>query len=357
MYGIIGIRTAETEQRKWDATDRLWRVKVLLGVPTTVLMPSGGGLPSQLLFQSRIEEQARRYGEVVVAIRKVPPPGIVPPGQQADPRVEWMHLVADVPAADSSSAIVKLSVLVEPILDLMSFEMGAALALAQTEVLEITPPLVEGEEREVMIFGASPFDKNARSIDMQSIQGLLKGRLPESPVLPNSQAAAALRWFVKSLETVVLHDQFIFLWIGLEILCDESDARVDEPYAGPCGHEIRECPECGRPTTKMVRGATVRQFLQGLQVSDEDANALWRMRQLMHGAIPFDSTKLERLPSLVQVLRAASAAALKADLGWDTAAPPIVAAGGLSIHPAIAVGGTRAIEHENVRPLSPLADG
>jgi len=329
---------AETEQAESDAVDRVWRVKVLLGVPTTVLMPSGGGLPSQLLFQSRIDEQARRYGDVVVAIRKVPPPGIVPPGHQADPRVEWMHLVADIPAADSSSAIVKLSVLAEPILDLMSFEMGTALGLAQTDVLDITPPLVEGEEREVMIFGASPFDKKARSIDMQSIQGLFKGHLPDSPVLPNSEVAAVLRWFVKSLETVVLHDQFIFLWIGLEILCDKSDTKVEEPYTGTCGHEIRECPECGRATTKMVRGATLRQFLQGLQVTEDDAKALWRTRQLMHGAIPFDSTKLEQLPSLVQVLRAAVAAGLKANLGWDAGAPPIVAAAGLSIHPAIAVG-------------------
>jgi hypothetical protein len=61
------------------------------------------------------------------------------------------------------------------------------------------------------------------------------------------------------------------------------------------------------------------------------------MRQLMHGAIPFDSTKLEQLPSLVQVLRVAVAAALKAILGWDASAPPIVAAARLSIHTAVAV--------------------
>jgi hypothetical protein len=344
---------AESESPKSENLERLWRITITLGVPTSVPMPPGGGLPSQLQFQSRIDEQSRQYGDIAIAIRKVPSPGIVPSGLQSDPRVEWMHLVADVPAADSSSAIVNLSVIVEPMLDVVSFEMGTALGLAHTEVLDVTPPLVPGEQRELMIFGASPFDKNARSIDMQTIQGLLKGRLPDSTVLPDSRVAAVLRWFVKSLETVVLHDQFIFLWIGLEILCDESDTRVEVPYAGPCGHAIPTCPRCGRATTKMVRGATLRSFLQGLQVSDNDATALWKMRQLMHGAIPFDSEKLEQLPALVQVLRATVAGGLKAKMGWDEGAPPLVAAAGLSIHPAVAVGGTRAIEHGDAEPLVP----
>jgi len=55
-----------------------------------------------------------------------------------------------------------------------------------------------------------------------------------------------LRWFVKALGTDLLHDQFIFLWMALEILCDDSDVRVEEPYVGPCQHQIPECPECGR---------------------------------------------------------------------------------------------------------------
>jgi hypothetical protein len=78
------------------------------------------------------------------------------------------------------------------------------------------------------------------------------------------------------------------------------------------------------------------------------------MRQLMHGAIPFDLTKLEQLPSLVQVLRAAVAVAQKVILGWDAGAPPIVAAAGLLSHTAIAVDGTRAVEHEDVE-LLPLS--
>ena len=83
----------------------------------------------------------------------------------------------------------------------------------------------------------------------------------------------------------------------------------------------------------------------------EDASALWRMRQFMHGAIPFDSNKLEALPALVQVLRAAVAAALKGSLGWEPGSPPLVAASGLSIHPALSVGGTRAINVDDISSL------
>jgi hypothetical protein len=142
---------AESGSPESENLERLRRIKALLGVPTSVPMPPGGGPPSQLVFRSRIDEQDRQYGDIAIAIRKVRAPAIVPPGHQADPRVEWVDLVADVPAPDASSAIVNLSRIVEPMLDVMSFEMGTALGLGQTEVLDITPPLVAGEQREIMV--------------------------------------------------------------------------------------------------------------------------------------------------------------------------------------------------------------
>jgi hypothetical protein len=330
--------------------ERRWRVRVLFGAPTTVPMPPGGGLPTELRFESRMPGQARRYGDVIVVIQAAPPmppsPGVVP-----NPQIALCNLTADVAADDPHGAVVALGATVESIIDLMSFEMGTAIPLGQTEVVDITDPVAVGDEREIMIFSGSPFDRNARQVEMQAIQGLTLGRLPDLGTIPDSKAAAALRWFVKSLDTVLLHDQFIFLWIALEILSDRSGERVEEPYKGPCQHEIPNCPECGRPTAQMVRGATLREFLEELGVSVGDASALWRMRQLMHGAIPFDSKKLEALPALVQVLRAAVAAAIKHSLGWEPDSPPLVAASGLSIHPALSVGGTRTINVDDISPL------
>jgi hypothetical protein len=343
--------TVDGDDLDMPATERRWRVRVLFGAPTVVPMPPGGGLPTQLHFESRMPVQARRCGNVVVAVQAAPPMPL-PPGSVPNPQVALCNLVADVVATDPHGAVLALSTTVESIIDLMSFEMGTSLPLGQTEVVDITDPVAVGDEREIMIFSGSPFDRNVRQVEMQAIQGLALGRLPDLEAIPDSKAAAALRWFVKSLDTLLLHDQFIFLWIALEILSDRSGKRVEELYKGPCQHVIQNCPECGRPTAQMVRGATLREFLEELGVSAGDASALWRMRQLMHGAVPFDSEKLDALPALVQMLRAAVAAAIKLSLGWEADAPPFVAASGFSIHPALSVGGTRAICVDDVSPLT-----
>ncbi|HTY28849.1 MAG TPA: hypothetical protein VMD51_12040 [Mycobacterium sp.] len=103
----------------------------------------------------------------------------------------------------------------------------------------------------------------------------------------------------------------------------------------------------------MVRGATIKEFLQCYGVPKQQAKQLWDMRQLMHGAIPFDSKKLENLGGLVQPLRAVVAAGLKIRLGKAIDEPPLVAATGFLIHPAMGLGGTRQITEDDIRPLVP----
>ena len=97
---------------------------------------------------------------------------------------------------------------------------------------------------------------------MQVINGALLGRLPDTLTIDDSKIAAVLRSLVKSLSTNLLHDQFIFLWIALEIQCDASSVKVEEPYACRKGHPIAACPICEAPTTKLVRGATIRAYLE-----------------------------------------------------------------------------------------------
>jgi len=181
-------------------------------------------------------------------------------------------------------------------------------------------------------------------------QSLLRGSTVE---MENSQVAAALRWFNKALGTDLLHDQFIFLWIAMEILCDRSEIKVQAPYVGPCQHEIPTCPECETPTTRMVRGATMKAFLEHFGVDKSQAKDLWGMRQIMHGQIPFDSRKLEKLASLVQALRAVVAAGLKECLGRKPEDPPLVAASGLAIHPVAAMVGVGPVSEEEMEPLLP----
>jgi hypothetical protein len=103
----------------------------------------------------------------------------------------------------------------------------------------------------------------------------------------------------------------------------------------------------------MVRGATIKAFLQRYGVTKQQANQLWDMRQLMHGAVPFDSKKLQNLGRLVQALRAVVASGLKSRMGKRNDEPPIVAPEGFIVHPAMALGGTRQITENDVRPLFP----
>jgi hypothetical protein len=329
----------------------MWRLRATLIVPASVLLPPGGGLPQTLQFQSRVPEQVRDYGTYRVALRSADDsPEAAMYSQQ--PGITLVDLLTDVTSdEDAWSAVGAFGPTLEAIVDLMTFEMGSPIYVGQTDLIDVTPPVSVGDERAHNTFAANPFDKNARQVEMQAIQGLALGRLPDISLVKNSRVAASLRWFTKSLSTVLLHDQFIFLWIALEILSDDSHIKIQAPYKANCGHEIPSCPTCDASTVKPVFGPSRKAFLESFGVSPGDAAALWSMRQMMHGAISFDSQKLNKLPSLLQILRAAVAAGIKDRLGINPEAPPLVSPGGLSIHPSMGLGGTRAIIARDIESL------
>lgn len=341
---------AATSSEHRAPDERVWRMRIALLVPKYA-PASASGPPATLEFHSRIGESARKYGDVALAIRKSDD-GHFAAMYGTDPQVEVVELVADVPArTEIASAVAKLAPVFGAVIDLLSFDMASAVGIGYMTVTDITPPASVGDKRAFASFSNPPFDLNPRTVEMQAVRGTLVGQLPSSIDIVDSQTAAALRWFVKSLSTTLLHDQFIFLWIALEIFCDASDIRVTEPYVARCGHEIANCPECGAETTKLVRGATLRAFLQSYGVSQDTSKALWNMRQLMHGAIPFDSNKLVNLGTLVQPLRAVVAANLKQKLGKGLTDPPVVTSSGLTIHPALGVEGEHTLTDEDIQSL------
>jgi hypothetical protein len=329
----------------------LWRICIALFVPKYAPTAADGGPAAQLSFNSRIDEQSRQYGDILVAIRK-PSDGRYVAMYGDNPQIEVVELIADVPAGpDTAVAIEKFGPVFATLIDLMSFEMATTLGLGGMTIVDITPPVSVGDERSLRTFASPPFDPYERAVEMQAVQGALLGQLPDSADVGNSKTAATLRWFVKSLATNLLHDQFIFLWIALEILCDASDVKIVEPYVGPCQHEIANCPVCHEPTTRLVRGATLRAFLENAGISESQSKELWNMRQLMHGAIRFDSKKLANLGPLVQPLRAVVAAELKTKLGKQEDDAPIVAGAGLTFHPSVTLEGTRKINEDDIHPL------
>jgi len=90
---------------------------------------------------------------------------------------------------------------------------------------------------------------------------------------------------------------------------------------------------------------------EGFGVDAEIAREIWSARQIMQGARHFDSAIMDRLDALSQVLRAVINSALKDAQGIPSASPPLVAPGGLSVGPHMAVGGTSAIDADDLTPL------
>jgi hypothetical protein len=332
-----------------------WRVTTLLFFPKYEANRSAVG--ETLQFESRLPEQARKYGGIPVAVRK-PAAEIVamfPPGQWR----ELIELIADVqvPANEHSyaDAVERLGPVFETMLDLLAFEMAAVPNAAQVDMINISPPVSAGDERRSFSFSEPPFDRYMRANELSANEGRIIGELPESVDGLESKTSAVLRWYVKSISTNVLHDQFMFLWIALEILCGLTpSARVDEVFVARCGHAIPKCPECGKSTAKKVEGSTKKAFLESYGVPPAKTRELWRMRQMMHGEVMFDSKEVKGLSGLVPPLRAVVAADLKKRLGKSATEPPIVAPQAtVTYHPAMAMGGHRTVTAADISPLLP----
>lgn len=184
------------------------------------------------------------------------------------------------------------------------------------------------------------------------INGTVFATLPRSTPTYNSRTAA-LRWFNKALGTEFLHDKFMFMWIALEILCDLSDMSVEAPYLAKCGHIIATCPDCGKSTSKEVCGPTIQKFLvENFGVDPDAAKKLWAMRQMMHGAVRFDSTKLAKLPQLVEELRAAVVIGIKNAAGVPKDQPPLVSGKkGLYGFPSVGAARIKEVTVYDIQPL------
>jgi len=210
---------------------RVWRVRTLI-----LVAKYRGETPAvgeTLEFCSRLAEQARQYEDITVAVQK--PANENPLHNTQFGQLEQIELVADVPTLASGqrdsyhSAIERFSPVFETLIDLMAFDMGAVPRLGQADIIDVTPLAAVGDNRTAAQFSAPPYDRYTRAVEMSAIQGRLIGELPEAVDTLDSKTAAALRWFVKALGTELLHDQFIFLWIALEIVCDAAGIRVEQP--------------------------------------------------------------------------------------------------------------------------------
>jgi len=334
---------------------RTWRVVIQVDFPKREppMIDEHGkpGLPPKLEFGSFIESQTRTIDGIRLGLRPYGGPALpveITGSLGLQREIGEMAFVLSAPSAnDALSAVAPLA---EAVIEDLSFQLQYAIRPISASVIDVTEPVSPGETREMMQMVGFPLAKFLQSaalghIEVQEQAVLLKAKLEVHP-----RVEAARGWYVKALSTPFQADQFIFLWIALETLWAKSDYKTLGPITCPKGHEIKECPVCEAPTEKPVFGLGIRRFLvEVCSLDDDEASQLWRTRQIMHGAVSFDSEEMTEIPKLVLVLRAAVARLLKAEAGFGDHDLPRVVPGVLSIHPqSIGVGGTSVIEDSDL---------
>jgi hypothetical protein len=281
------------------------------------------GPPSQLLPASRFAgRQSGRVGDYVLTLDR----DANGPPMTIQSLWEPLLLTLDVEAVDSQAALDVARAPVERVLDDFMFRLQMPVLVGQVSVIDTTPPVAIGQERDFHTSGPFPRWKFFTSNPMDNQTEISPRIRYDYPPLSN-RYQRAFDWYVKGLNAGFDADRFLFFWVALELVEAGRDARPRIPYRAPCGHEIPTCPVCSTPTDRLAAGASIQEYLRELLgVSAADARRLWDMRQLVHGAndLEFGSTKMNDLPDLVQLLRSAVTRALKEPMRINQADPPIV---------------------------------
>lgn len=308
-------------------------------------------LPQQLRPRSRIPTQQRYVDDAIVFVVPGEPKRV--PGLEHDLRFGLASVIVRLAcdSKDGSEAATAATVLLDRVLESLSFQMQVALEIYGLEALDMSGSPQPGDTRSFSRW--SGWATPTTSMPMQSLVGRLVPDLNVDLSPTDQRANRALDWYLKALTARFEADHFIFLWIAAEILAADSPLKVSEPYRGPaCGHVIDRCPECGAETTKPVQGASMKRYLtEGFGLDEAAATGIWRARQMLHGAHSFDSKIMESLAESSQQLRYVVMSHLKQRLGMSAEDPPFAAPAGLSISPFVGVGGTREVTEVDLNPL------
>lgn len=290
---------------------------------------------------SRIPEGATTIGGVRVLVTRSGEP-------KPDLMREWAYVTATVEASDPHVALREAMPPVESLLERISFQIQATLTMQAVDVIDVTPPVALGEWRD-MITSPAPFGYPTVTFSPASQAiGSSTRVLPEIglELIPSSEKAARARdWFLKALAAPLEVDRFIFLWIATEIFAGESAVAQEQFYRANCGHEIPACPDCGATTARKVQGKTLKTYLETeFGLTSELASAAWDLRQMLHGAIGFDSLRMQSLPQISVSLHAGLLEAMKRDFGLEpNALPKIDTLNAVLVSPHLQLAGQRAI--------------
>lgn len=332
--------------------NKMWKIIALIPFPQVALMDSEtGGFPQHMAWESRVLEITKAVNDIKVSLKKVEPPefwhkahyGVIP---------EPVEIQISVLEQDPYSALEKIDLLLEDIIDDLSFKLQTPISIYQLEIIDISRPIMIGEEREILLF---PFPHGYRhskfgsSIYMNTIDTELRPELRVDFSSYNNRDRAVMRWYQKSLAATSESDQFIFLIVCLEILCEEYTEQVKAPYKAKCGHDIHNCPECGESIELVVNGPTLKKFLvEKLGMEEKLAQDTWRLRQMVHGANDLTHKKMKKLPEVCRSLKCCVALGIKQKLGIPSNERPFFGIDGPTISSQFSFHGRRAISEFDI---------
>jgi len=334
--------------------NRAWKIKALIPFPleqVAPMDPETGGLPKQMKWKSRVLEKTKVINDIEVSIKKVARPENWQPSHYGM-ITEAIEIQILAQAHDANSALVKVDLLLEDIIDDLSFRLQMPIPIYQLEVIDITSPIIVGEEREMLLFpypGGYKHSKFGNTFYMNTTSTELTPELRVNFSNLGDRDRAVMRWYQKSIAATSESDQFIFLMICLEILCEEYTEQVKAPYKTKCGHDIYNCPECGESIELVVNGPTLKKFLvEELGMDEKLARDTWRLRQMVHGANDLTHKKMKKLPEVCRSLKCCIALGVKQKLGIPSNEPPFFGIDGPGISTQFSLIGRRAINETDL---------
>lgn len=318
-----------------------------------------GGLPKRLERASRVPERhGLRYDDTPIMLE----PETTPELAESFPQHDLAVLRLLVRAHDFGDGFNAAQPLVEAMIDALAFQMQTALHVVGFNMLDITEPLAVGENRDVHNYagaestiapkfsGLPPdFTWHEFAVD---VPHLVTSRLPST-----TPDRMALWWYIKGLDVPYAVDKFMCFWTAVEILWDQSNVRVSQPYNPPCGHVLTVCPQCSSPMTRIVRGASIKQFLREEgAMPDDSAAEVWKLRQVVHGRNLFSADRLPVLGRMVTELRSALLFLLKRQMHIPEEEPPAMArATGPILDQLFVAIGHRAIDENDIDVIAFLS--
>jgi hypothetical protein len=98
-----------------------------------------------------------------------------------------------------------------------------------------------------------------------------------------------------------------------------------------------------------VRGKSIQGYLKDNGATDDEVKQLWELRQVVHGKNVFSRGRVTQVTDLVGVLRKIVLDVLRVELCLPNDQPPqLLSAGGPSLAPGVALGGTSTVDETDV---------